>query len=191
MPRTALVGILNRITGIRLARRGIRWTLGERTRALLWRVSGHQAELQLGAGSLFSAHVVFERPGARLQVGDRSFVGGKSMFSIAESVSIGSDVMMSWGCTVADHDSHSLDFRHRAHDVENWLDGRKDWTHVRRAPVIIGDKVWIGFNCSILKGVTVGEGAVVAANANVTRDVPPWTLVAGNPARVIRQLDPS
>lgn len=191
MLSNAVVSLLNGIAGLRLARRRIRWHRGARTRALLWRVSGHEADIRIGSSSLFSAHVVFEKPGARLSVGDRSFVGGKSMFSICESVRIGSDVMISWGCTIADHDSHSLEFRHRARDVENWLEGRKDWSQVRHAPVTIGDKVWIGFNCSVLKGVTIGEGAVVAANSNVTRDVAPWTLVAGNPARVIRQLDPS
>ena len=59
---------------------------------------------------------------------------------------------------------------------------------VKIAPVRIGDKAWIGFNAIILKGVTVGEGAIVAAGAVVTKDVPPYTIVAGNPARVIRTL---
>lgn len=189
--RTIVIGLLNRIAVLRFARHGIRSKLGAHAQVFLWRVSGQAGAFEIGNSSMFSAHVVFEKPHATLTIGDRSFVGGKSMFSICESVSIGSDVMMSWGCTIADHDSHSLDFRYRAHDVENWLAGRKDWTNVRKAPVIISDKVWIGFNCSVLKGVTVGEGAVVAANSNVTRDVQPWTLVAGNPARVIRQLDPA
>lgn len=57
------------------------------------------------------------------------------------------------------------------------------------APVYIGDKVWIGFNVIILKGVDIGEGAVVAAGSVVTKNVPEWTLVGGNPAKVIRQLE--
>jgi galactoside O-acetyltransferase len=61
---------------------------------------------------------------------------------------------------------------------------------VIRKPVKIEDKVWIGFNSIILKGVTVGEGAIVGAGSVVTKDVPPYTIVAGNPARIIRELTP-
>jgi acetyltransferase-like isoleucine patch superfamily enzyme len=54
--------------------------------------------------------------------------------------------------------------------------------------VKIEDKAWIGFNASILKGVTIGEGVVVAAGSVVTKSVPAWTVVAGNPARVTREI---
>jgi acetyltransferase-like isoleucine patch superfamily enzyme len=55
-------------------------------------------------------------------------------------------------------------------------------------PVVLGDDVWVGAGAVILKGVTVGDGAVVAARAVVTRDVPADTVVAGNPARVVKRL---
>lgn len=96
--------------------------------------------------------------------------------------------MIAWGCTVVDHNSHSLRWSERKDDVVNWLEGKKDWTHVKCASVTIGNKAWIGFNSTILKGVTVGEGAIVAASSVVTRDVPPFTIVAGNPAKVVREL---
>lgn len=176
----------------RLYAAGVLLKIGRRSRVSTWRMNGKRGCLvDIGHSCVLETGVFMERAGAVFSVGDRTFIGGRGVFTIFESVKIGSDVMISWGCTIADHDSHSLDFRHRARDVENWLEGRKDWSHVRSAPVNIGNKVWIGFNCSVLKGVTVGEGAVIAANSNVTRDVPPWTLVAGNPARFIRQLDPS
>lgn len=60
--------------------------------------------------------------------------------------------------------------------------------HLWREPIIIGDDAWIGFNAIILKGVTIGEGAVVGAGAVVTKDVPPYTVVAGNPAGVVKKL---
>jgi acetyltransferase-like isoleucine patch superfamily enzyme len=64
-----------------------------------------------------------------------------------------------------------------------------DKASIQTAPIIIEDYAWISFNATILKGVTVGKGAIVAAGAVVTKDVPPFTLVAGNPAVVIKTLD--
>jgi len=97
-------------------------------------------------------------------------------------------VIMSRGIKISDHDSHSVEWQHRQYDVLQWCEGGKDWTHVAHAPVVIANKVWIGFNASILKGVTIGEGAIVGACSVVTRDVPPFSIVAGNPARVVRTL---
>ncbi|GJE37903.1 acetyltransferase-like isoleucine patch superfamily enzyme [Methylobacterium persicinum] len=62
--------------------------------------------------------------------------------------------------------------------------------HASRGDVVIGHDVWLGSGCMILSGVTVGHGAVVAARAVVTRDVPPYAVVAGNPARVVRRRFP-
>lgn len=63
--------------------------------------------------------------------------------------------------------------------------------HASRGDVVIGHDVWLGSGCMILSGVTVGHGAVVAARAVVTRDVPPYAVVAGNPARVVRHRFPA
>jgi len=85
-----------------------------------------------------------------------------------------------------DHDAHSLLFKNRKNDVVHWQ--ALDWDAVGKAPVSIGDKCWIGAKSIILKGVRIGEGAIVGAGSVVTKNVPPWTIVAGNPARVIREL---
>ena len=64
----------------------------------------------------------------------------------------------------------------------------KNWSVVSSAPILIKNNVWIGMNVIILKGVTIGEGAIVAAGSVVTKDVPDWTLVGGNPAKIIKNL---
>lgn len=107
---------------------------------------------------------------------------------LAEAITLGDDVVISWGVTIVDHNSHAVAWEDRASDVLDWGRGHKDWSSVKILPVLIEDKVWVGFNAIILKGVTIGEGAIVAAGAVVTKDVPPHTIVAGNPARVIRNL---
>jgi galactoside O-acetyltransferase len=87
-----------------------------------------------------------------------------------------------------DHNSHAKRWASRENDVVAWAHGRKEWSEVIIKPVTISDRVWIGFNVIILKGVTIGEGAIVGAGSVVTKDVSPYTIVAGNPAQVIREI---
>jgi galactoside O-acetyltransferase len=146
--------------------------------------------LLLGNTLILEGSLFYERPGSEIRIGSRTFIGSATKLIAAQSVSIGDDVLISWGVTIVDHDSHSPDFSRRANDVAEWYQGRKDWSSVAIAPVVIGDKAWIGFDAAILKGVRIGEGAVVGAKSVVTKDVAPWSVVAGNPARVIRTLSP-
>lgn len=175
---------------LRLKRVMAACTAGCDTTVLFWRVRACQgAILTVGDQSLIRNMIAFERAGARVRIGNRSFIGG-GIFSVAQEVVVGDDVLLSWGVTVTDHNSHAIEFSQRAQDVVNYIHGIKQWDNIAIKPVVIGNKVWIGFNVSILKGVTVGEGAVIGAGSVVTKDVPPWTVVAGNPARVIRKLEP-
>jgi acetyltransferase-like isoleucine patch superfamily enzyme len=130
--------------------------------------------------------IIFDKENASISIGKRGFISGSII--IAQNVKIGDDVLISWGTTIVDHNSHSISFSYREKDAIDWLVAKKDWSYVKILPVEICNKVWIGFNSIILKGVTIGEGAVVGAGSVVTKDVPPWTIVAGNPARVIREI---
>lgn len=147
-----------------------------------------RSRLVVGAGSIFEGSISSDREGSCVLIGERTYVGN-SMLVTAERIEIGSDVLVSWGCTIVDHDSHRLEWSLRRHDIDEYREGRKNWGGIAIRPVTIGDKAWIGFNVIILKGVHVGEGAVVAAGSVVTRDVAPFTLAAGNPARAIRNLE--
>ncbi|WP_369813950.1 DapH/DapD/GlmU-related protein [Flavobacterium sp. KJJ] len=105
---------------------------------------------------------------------------------------------MAWGTFVYDHNSHSLDYKERQNDIlqqlSDYREGKfftenKNWDVVDSKPIKICSNAWIGMNCIILKGVTIGEGAIVGAGSVVTKDVPAWTVVGGNPAVVIKKLE--
>jgi len=161
--------------------------VGAGSRVDFWKVRPCACNaLDVGDRSMLAARIVFERPGARLKIGSRSFVG-RGLMSIVDCVEIGDDVMVAWGATIVDHHSHSMRMRERLKDVEQWIEGRKDWTGVRIAPVRIESKAWLGFNVSVLPGVVIGEGAIVGACSLVTRSIPAWTVAAGNPAQVLRE----
>lgn len=119
---------------------------------------------------------------AKLEIGDRVTLGYMNVISVAKSVRIGSDCLFAGEVKILDNNSHSLDFELRREHAALEPDDV--------APVVIENDVWIGTNCIVLKGVTIGQGAVIAAGAVVTKDVPPFTVAAGNPARVIKRIEP-
>lgn len=143
--------------------------------------------LRVLSGTIVEARIDFECLDAAIFIGSNTFIGN-SHIVCSKEINIGSNVLISWGCTIVDHDSHSIQFSLRKKDVSDWFVGKKDWSTVAKKPVCIMDNSWVGFNSIILKGVTVGEGAIVGAGSVVTKDVPPWTIVAGNPARIIREI---
>lgn len=150
-----------------------------------------KARISVGRGCLIQGRLVVERDESRLELGDNVLLGGDSVIDCALFVQVEDDVLISYECIIADSDNHSLYPELRARDLSNWMNGRKhDWSHSAMAPVMIKRGAWIGARAIILKGVTVGEGAVVGMGSVVTRDVPPRTIVAGNPACVVREIGP-
>ena len=146
--------------------------------------------ISIGNQSMIQASFYFDKEDAKVTIGNRTFIGGSKIIC-AEEIEIGDDVLMSWGCTIVDHDSHSLSFLERKEDVVNWLIDKKVWNKVSIKKVKIENKVWIGFDVKILKGVTIGEGSVIAAGSIVTKDVQPFTLVGGIPAKFIKKIENS
>lgn len=153
-----------------------------------FRIKGNKkCVLKIGSESIVHAKLSFDKPEAKILIGEQTFIG-KSHLVSSSNIFIGNNVLISWGVTIVDHNSHSLLYSERAKDVLDWKSGKKDWSNVISKSVRISDKAWIGFNSIILKGVTIGEGAIVGAGSVVTKDVPAWTIVAGNPAKIIREI---
>lgn len=152
--------------------------------------------LKTGDHCIVDGSFVFEKASGYVQLGDRVHIGGSAFISVDEII-IEDDVTIAWDCLFYDHNSHSVLWEERMHDTEQEYQdikacsnpiANKNWAVVKSAPIHICQKAWIGMGVKVLKGVTIGEGAVVGAGSVVTRDVPPWTVVGGNPAVEIKKV---
>ena len=138
----------------------------------------HKA-IQLGRGCALDRGIVLLCSGEdngdkKLIIGDRTYVNRNVFFDASRLVKIGTDCGIGPGCYITDHD-HGLDPGLAPLEQE-----------LISLPTIVGDRVWIGANVTILKGVTVGDNAVIGAGSVVTKDIPAQAIAVGNPAKVLR-----
>jgi carbonic anhydrase/acetyltransferase-like protein (isoleucine patch superfamily) len=129
---------------------------------------GKGGSLVLGGATIGRGVSLFVGKGASLAIGAGSYVTNGSRIIASLSISIGERCAISWGVTIIDDDGHGR--------------GKGPF----HAPVEIHDHVWVGCNVTILKGVTIGAGSIVGAGSVVTRSCAPCSLMAGNPARVVK-----
>lgn len=111
--------------------------------------------------------------GARLVLGKDSFVNENSRITACSGIRIGNGCWIGWDVNIIDSDFHSIK--------------TNEFLRPKDTDILIEDNVWIGARAIILKGVTIGYGAVIAAGAVVTRDVPSKCIAAGNPAKIIKE----
>lgn len=128
--------------------------------------------------------------GGGIKIGENSFVGEGVRIWSGENITIGSNVLISHNCNIVDTNSHEIDYLERAQGYINLKEHGYPKTKgsILTSKIVIEDYAWISFNVTILKGVTIGKGAIVGANSVVIEDVPPYTLVVGNPAKVIKKI---
>jgi acetyltransferase-like isoleucine patch superfamily enzyme len=148
--------------------------------------------LEVGPYSYIDGEIFLLTPESRCSIGSHCFLGSDSRLWVQGSMTIGNFVLIAPRVDIFDNDSHPLDTMLRREDAIDQFERHRpmDYAHVVAAPVVIEDDVWIGAKSTIMKGVRIGRGAVVAAASVVTKDVPAFTLVAGNPARTVRELEP-
>jgi acetyltransferase-like isoleucine patch superfamily enzyme len=111
---------------------------------------------------------------AVLEIGDKTYINHDSEIRCREHISIGNNVSIAYNVLMQDSDYHTMC---------DELGNEKPQT----LPIVIEDDVWIGAKAIILKGVTLGKGCVVAAGSVVTKSAPAYSLIGGNPARIIKQ----
>lgn len=120
---------------------------------------------------------------AVLRIGRRCYIGDDAIISCSLDITLGDYVLIAHGVEIYDNDSHPVNPEQRRRDIDIVIGGeRGPRPEIPARPVHIGDNVWIGSHSKIMKGVTIGSDAIVAAGSVVTKDVPAGTIVAGNPA---------
>ena len=151
-----------------------------------WPVQGNvlealvQGRLEIGSGTILEPNVWITAPGeARIRIGAGSFLNLGVMVAAVELVEIGDHCMFANGCFVTDGD-------HRFDDPDKPVPWQGFTT---KGPTRIGDNVWCGANVVVTSGVTIGERCVIGSNSVVNRDIPPFSIAAGAPAKVIKQIE--
>lgn len=112
-------------------------------------------------------------------IGDGCLIGIRNSFACIDKIEIGNNVLFAGYVHVTDH-SHGYE------NIDKPIIGQ---SLVSKGPVIIEDDCWLGFSCEILSGVHIGKHSIVAARAVVTKDVPAYSIVAGNPAKIIKHYN--
>ena len=152
-----------------------------------------QDSIKIGSKSRILGRLLIFGHAGSITIGEHCFVGEDSHIWSADRIVIGDRVLISHGVNIHDNISHSLSAAER-HDHFLSIFERgghpASIANITAAPVTIGSDAWIGFGATILKGVTIGDGAVVGAQSVVTKDVAPFDIVVGNPARVVGTAKP-
>jgi galactoside O-acetyltransferase len=152
--------------------------------------------LQVGENSAVGGSFIFESKDGFVSIGKNCWIGSSSFICNAKII-IEDNVTIAFNSNFYTHNSHSLNYLERQRDISEHIGAIKNkrnpfaiknWNDVGSKPIRICKNAWIGMNCLILKGVTIGEGAIVGAGSVVAKDVEPWTVVAGNPAKVVKRL---
>ena len=124
--------------------------------------------------------------GGKIEIGENTYIGDHTRIWSGENILIGSNVLVSHNVNIIDTSAHEKNHEERAFRSKELLE-KGPWLdkgNVITAPILIEDDVWISFNVSILRGVTIGKGSIIGANAVVTKNIPPFSFVVGNPARI-------
>jgi acetyltransferase-like isoleucine patch superfamily enzyme len=148
------------------------------------------AGVRYGRGASSYLGTMFDvGPRGRVTLGDYALVHGARIICDSRVV-IGDYAMISWNVVLMDTYRVPLTIPERRRELE-LVSGRTlrlPEANMPGQPIHIGRNVWIGFDACVLPGVTIGEGSIVGARSVVTENVPPFTVVAGNPARIIREI---
>jgi acetyltransferase-like isoleucine patch superfamily enzyme len=156
--------------------------------AVIKNYRGIRESIHIGNRSVINGELILFKHGGNIRIGEDCYVGPGTRIWSAKQISIGNRVLISHNVNIHDNISHPLNAAERHQDFLHifFKGGFQEKVDLKEETVVIGDDAWIGFNTIILKGVTIGSGAVIGAGTVVTDDVPANAIVVGNPQRIIR-----
>lgn len=156
---------------------------------------GNRDAIEIGAGGCIRGSIFLQKgePDGqlpRIKIGKNFYLGGGSIIGVVEEIVIGDNVIIAGETHIFDNNNHptSPEKRREMSTTGDFFGDLWKWNRAEHRPVIIEDNVWIGECCSILKGITIGKGSIVGCRSVVTKNVPPYSIVAGNPAQVVKRL---
>jgi acetyltransferase-like isoleucine patch superfamily enzyme len=152
-------------------------------------MNGRREAVRVGGFTHVRGELFTFAHGGEILIGGYCYIGEGTRIWSARSIRIGERVLIAHNVTIMDSLTHPIAAATRhEHFRQIVTTGHPRHMDLGERPVDIGDDVWIGCMSVILRGVTLGKGAIVGAGSVVTEAVPPWTIVGGNPARVIREI---
>jgi acetyltransferase-like isoleucine patch superfamily enzyme len=164
----------------------IHWEFLRRDAFVRWPVHGNvlgalrEGRLEVGAQTVLEPGVWLTAPGsARIRIGSGTFLNMGVMIASLELVEVGNHCMLANGCFISD----------AAHRFDDPVKPVPWQGFTTKGPTRIGDNVWCGVNVVVTSGVTIGERSVIGANSVVTTNIPPHSIAAGAPARVLRTIE--
>ncbi len=169
-------------------------TVGENSKlyeqARVFNFQNKRYNILIGYNTHIRGELVIFPSGGKISIGNYCFVGELTKIWSQDEIIIGNNVLIAHNVNIHDTNSHPTDFIERREDYKTIITTGfpLENKNIVCKKIIIEDDVWIGFNSIILKGVTIGKQAIVASGSVVVDDVPEKTIVAGNPAKVIKRL---
>jgi acetyltransferase-like isoleucine patch superfamily enzyme len=157
--------------------------------ANVFNLQNDKTKIVIGKNSHIRGCLQIFAQGGKISIGNYCYIGEYSKIWSAKEIVIEDNVLIAHNVNIHDNNSHPIDSELRHMDYKRILGLENVDVHIfdlKPKTVYIKKNAWIGFNSIILKGVTIGEGAIVGAGSVVTKDVPDYAVVAGNPARIIK-----
>jgi acetyltransferase-like isoleucine patch superfamily enzyme len=146
-----------------------------------------QASIKIGNKTILDGELLTFKHGGTIQIGACCYIGERTKIWSAKKITIGDRVLIAHNVNIHDQNAHPLDSESRHLDQMHIMEkGFQEQADLNEKEIVIKDDAWIGFNATILKGVTIGKGAIIGACTLITQDVPDFAVIVGNPPKIVK-----